>query len=184
VVPALRIARIARLVRIARGVRLFRVYASTNRGLHAVMQSLGRKGAGYVIAMTVVVTYAGAAGMYALEDGLFHSYWDALWWTAMIMTTMGSEAWPKTPLGRLLCFVLALYAFSIFGYVTATLASFLVGRDDDEEKVGLSKVEQEIAALRSDMSAVRAALAGAPPAHGPHAASSGTAPSPAPPSAE
>jgi len=159
VVPALRIARIARLVRVARGVRLFRVYASTNRGLRAVMKSLGRKGAGYVIAMTIVVTYAGAAGMFALEDHLFHSYWDALWWTAMIMTTMGSEAWPRTPLGRLLCFVLAMYAFTVFGYVTATLASFLVGRDDDDDdKVGIGKLREELEGLRADMSAVREAL--------------------------
>ena len=33
--------------------------------------------------------------------------------------------------GRILCFILVLYAFSVFGYVTATLATFFVGRDID-----------------------------------------------------
>jgi voltage-gated potassium channel len=60
-------------------------------------------------------------------------------------------------LGRLLCFVLAMYAFTVFGYVTATLASFLVGRDDDD-KVGIGKLREELEGLRADMSAVREAL--------------------------
>ncbi len=40
----------------------------------------------------------------------------------MIMTTMGS--WPQTPEGRVLCLLLAVYAFAVFGYVTAMLAAF------------------------------------------------------------
>ena len=94
--------------------------------------SMGRRGFGYVAALTVIVTLAGAAGMYAFEneapDGL-DSYGEALWWTAMIMTTLGSAYWPQTPEGRVLCLILALYAFGVFGYVTATLATFFVGRD-------------------------------------------------------
>ena len=92
-----------------------------------------RRGFGYVAVLTVIVTFAGAAGMYAFErdapGGGFDSYWTALWWTAMVVTTMGSEYWPKTPDGRVLCLLLAIYAFSVFGYVTAALASFFVGRD-------------------------------------------------------
>lgn len=47
----------------------------------------------------------------------------------MVMTTMGSEYWPKAPAGRVLCWLLAVYAFAIFGYITATIASNFVGRD-------------------------------------------------------
>ncbi len=42
---------------------------------------------------------------------------------------MGSDYWPRTPEGRILCLLLALYAFAVFGYVTATLASYFIGRD-------------------------------------------------------
>ena len=66
-----------------------------------------------LVALTALVTVAGAAGMYALEDELpgdggLAGYATALWWTAMVMTTPGSEYWPKTAEGRVLCFLLAL----------------------------------------------------------------------------
>jgi voltage-gated potassium channel len=137
--PALRLLRIARFVRFARlsraarGARLLRVVSSTNRAMNALGRAMRRRGFGYVAVLTVIVTFAGAAGMYAFErdaaGGGFDSYWTALWWTAMVITTMGSEYWPKTPDGRVLCLLLAIYAFSVFGYVTAALASFFVGRD-------------------------------------------------------
>ena len=66
----------------------------------------------------------------------------------MLLTTMGSEYWPRTPDGRVLCFFLALYAFTVFGYVTATLATFFVGRD---AATGDSALREEIAALRTEI---------------------------------
>ncbi len=98
--------------------------------------------------------------MYAFEnevpDGL-ESYGEALWWTAMVMTTMGSQYWPQTFEGRLLCFFLALYAFAVFGYVTATLATFFVGRDaeSNEGEVAGSK---EIASLRDELHELQAEI--------------------------
>ena len=66
-----------------------------------------------LVALTALVTVAGAAGMYALEDELpgdggLAGYATALWWTAMVISTLGSEYWPKTAEGRVLCFLLAL----------------------------------------------------------------------------
>lgn len=52
----------------------------------------------------------------------------------MILVTMGSESWPRTPEGRLLCLLLALYGYSVFGYITATLASFFVAADGAARK--------------------------------------------------
>lgn len=149
----LRLARFARFARASRGVRLLRVVSSVNRGMNALGATMRRRGFGYVLALTLIVTFAGSAGMYALErdapGGGFDSYASALWWTAMIVTTMGSEYWPKTPDGRVLCLFLALYAFAVFGYVTATLATFFIGQD---ERAGL---QQELAALRAELAALR-----------------------------
>jgi hypothetical protein len=44
----------------------------------------------------------------------------------------GSEYWPKTGDGRVLCLALAMYGFAIFGYVTAALATYFIGRDRAE----------------------------------------------------
>jgi hypothetical protein len=50
----------------------------------------------------------------------------------MLLTTMGSDYWPRTPEGRLLCLLLAIYAFAVFGYVTAAIAAYFVGQDRSE----------------------------------------------------
>lgn len=167
-VPALRIFRVfrvfrvLRLARTARGFRLLRVVSSLNRGMLALGASLSRRGFGYVIALTLLVTFGGAAGMYAFEneapEGL-HSYGEALWWTVMIMTTMGSQYWPQTVEGRVLCVFLSLYAFGVFGYVTATLATYFIGRDAESESAEVAgsaqliSLREEIHALREEMRA-------------------------------
>lgn len=165
ILPALRLMRAARA---ARSLRLFRVITSLNRGMRALGQTLSRRGAGYIIALTGVVIAVGAAGMavfespaaLAAEAGLgvvagagLASYGEALWWTAMIMTTMGSDYWPRTPEGRILTLLLSLYAFGVFGYITAMLASFFVGQDRGETEQDLRA--EDLAALRAEIVALR-----------------------------
>lgn len=174
VVPALRLFRIFRAIRllqmarVGRSLRLFRVVTSLNRSMRALGASLARRGFGYVLALTLLVTLAGAAGMYALERDAgsgFQSYTEALWWTAMVMTTMGSQEWPQTPEGRVLCVILALYAFAVFGYVTATLATFFVGRDA-EDKASEIAGARELEALREELRTLRAELGARDPQRG------------------
>jgi voltage-gated potassium channel len=136
-VPAFRLvraARVLRLARAARGLRLARLLGSINRGMRALRVALHRRAAGYVAATTLLVLFAGAAGVMAFErDGrnaaAFASYGDALWWTAMLLTTIAPERWPTTAAGRILTLFLSLYAVAVFGYVTAMLASFFVKED-------------------------------------------------------
>jgi voltage-gated potassium channel len=79
----------------------------------------------------------------------------------MLMTTMGSDYFPQTPEGRILCFLLALYAFAVFGYVTATLATFFIGQDADDDEaaiVGAKSIDalrDEITALRTEIQSLR-----------------------------
>lgn len=166
--PALRVFRIVRILRLARlsraagmtrGLRLLRVLSSINRGMRALGASMSRRGFGYALALTLIVTLAGAAGMYAFESDLpggrgLSSYGAALWWTAMIMTTMGSEYWPQTAEGRVLCFLLALYSFGVFGYVTATLATFFIGSDAESDQAEIANA-RSINALRKEIEALR-----------------------------
>lgn len=166
--PALRIFRIARVVRLtgafrgARGLRLLRFVTSLNRGIRTLRLTMGRRGFGYVLLLTMLVTVTGAAGMYSFEKdahakGGLDTFGAALWWTAMVMTTMGSQYWPLTPEGRLLCLLLALYAFTVFGYVTAVLATFFIGLDKESKKSKASAAS-ELAALRQELAALREEL--------------------------
>jgi voltage-gated potassium channel len=181
-VPAVRVFRLARLFRVlraaraARGLRLVKVVGSFNRGIRALGRSFARRGFGYVVALTALLTFAGAAGVYAFERDVpgspLTSYGSALWWTAMVMTTMGSDYFPRSAEGRALCLVLAVFAFAVFGYVTAALATFFVGRDaeaSDAEVAGQGSVDAlaaEVRALRAEVRALVAA-AGVTPAAGP-----------------
>ncbi len=168
--PALRIFslfrafRLIRAARALRGLRLIRVLGSLNRSIGALGDSLGRHGFAYVAGFTLAVTFAGAAGMYAFERPGLDSYAEALWWTAMLMTTIASEYWPQTAEGRLLSVILSLYALGVFGYVAAALATFLVGREAERTEGELpnaksvNRLHDEIASLREEVRALMAHL--------------------------
>ena len=156
---AFRVVRLLRLSRATRGLRLVRVVASINRGMNALAATMSRRGFGYVLALTILVILAGGAGMYAFESGLpddagFANYGEALWWTAMLLTSLGSEYWPQTAEGRILCLLLAVYGFAVFGYLTATLASFFIGRDAANGEAEVAGSE-DIKALRLELAGLR-----------------------------
>lgn len=157
--PALRVFRAFRVLRAARavrGLRFVRLLTTLNRGMKAIGASFGRRGFGYVLILSGIVLFGGAAGMFGFEnnvEGGFKTYAEALWWTAMMLTTIGSDYFPRTAEGRVLCFILALYAFTVFGYITATLATFFVESDKTETAgaPSLADLQIEIAGLRADI---------------------------------
>jgi voltage-gated potassium channel len=134
-IPALRLFRLLRVFRALRGIRVVRVVSSLNRSMRGLAATMQRRGFGYVVALTVVVTFGGAAGMFATERGNagFESYGATLYWTAMRVITAGSEAWPVSAEGRVLALIVAVFGYAVFGYVTATLATFFIGRDAEEK---------------------------------------------------
>ncbi len=171
IVPAFRMLRVIRLfrfLRLSRSLRLVKIIGGLSRGMRALSRTMQRRAFGYVLLLTGIVVAAGSAGMYAFERDMpngLDTYSKALWWTMMIMTTLGSEYWPQTPEGRTLCIVLALYAFAVFGYITATLASFFIGRDADDQNGGIAGREQ-IAALKSEIESLKKMVASWRPPQG------------------
>jgi voltage-gated potassium channel len=158
----IRLLRLTRAAGMVRGLRMLRILSSTNRGMRALGATMSRRGFGYVVALSLIVTLVGAAGIYRFESEnpagrSLESYGAALWWTAMIMTTMGTDYWPQSAGGRLLCFLLAIYSFAMFGYVTATLATFFIGRDAEDEQAEVAG-DRAIAALRGEIAALREEL--------------------------
>ncbi|MGZ9146579.1 MAG: potassium channel family protein [Nitrospira sp.] len=162
VVPALRMLRLTALMpalRAARGLKLARLVGGVNRTIFSLRSLTRGGGFQYVLLLTVAVILVGAAGIYAFENDIagdhgIKDFGTALWWTSMIITTMGSDYWPRSPEGRILTFLLALYAFAIFGYVTATIARFLIGRDAGKATAStdqLLRLERELAQLRASL---------------------------------
>lgn len=165
--PALRVFRIFRVfralraARAVRGLRLVRLIGSANRGMRALGATMSRRGFGYAACSTLLVALLGAAGMFAFENevpgGGLKSYSASLWWTLMLLTSLGSEYWPRTAEGRVLCLLLGIYGFTMFGYVTAALATYFVGRDaasHDSDLPGsadIAELKAEIRALRTEI---------------------------------
>jgi voltage-gated potassium channel len=191
-IPALRIFRIFQALRILRAVRvtrslsMVRLISSLNRGMRALRNTFSKRGFGYAVALTVIVILTGAAGMLQFESpsalrqaghiqpgatGGFDNYGDALWWTGMVMTTIGSEYWPVTGEGRMLAWLLSLYGLAIFGYLTATVASHFISQDTGGEEARAATardaemLRQEVVALRTQISAMMTRL-DAQPAQG------------------
>lgn len=56
-----------------------------------------------------------------------HSYGDAIWWALTTVSTVGyGDHYPVTALGRLVALVLIIAGVSLFGVVTAAVASYFV----------------------------------------------------------
>lgn len=169
VAPAFRVLaafRLVRALRAARGLRLLRVVSGVNRGMRALGRVMSRHGFGYVLSLTALVIAGGAAGIYAFERNVAGSsvtdLGTAVWWTAMVITTMGSDYFPRTAEGRLLCLLLAIYGFAIFGYVTATIASYFVSRESGQAAIArptpgeADRLTAEIATLRREIAQIAA----------------------------
>ena len=165
VVPALRLFRALSFLRAARalrGVRLVRIVGTANRSMHALGSTLQRRGFYYVAGLTILVITLGAAGMLNFEgaatvDGGFTSYGEALWWTGMLVASIGSDFWPVSTEGRLLTMLLSIYGLAMFGYITATLASFFVGRDAEQSK-GPVAGNREMKQLLKEVQLLRAQI--------------------------
>ena len=162
IIPALRVFRIFRFFRLLKGlkgIRLVRLVSSFNRSMKSLAATMSRRGFVYVFLITIVVTFAGAAGMYAIEKGNpgFSSYGLSLWWAAMRVITAGSEHYPITPEGRALAFLIAIFGYAIFGYVTATIASFFIGRDAEESN-GPMAAAKDVADLKKEIEMLTKAI--------------------------
>ena len=156
--PFLRFLRLARILRTTRALPALRLLIFGGRGSESTLALLKRRRLGQLAIVSLMVILLGAAVGYLLEGkasgGQIRTFGDALWWSATLVTTVGSELYPKTIGGRILGFLLMLYAVGIFSYFIASIASVLVGSDaqrapEPEVKDGIGLSQREVDALRS-----------------------------------
>jgi voltage-gated potassium channel len=141
------------------GIQMIWIFASAFVGMRILRRNIGHRGAGYVLALTFIVLFAGAAGMLHFEGRLadpkgIHSYLRALWWTAMQLTNMGSGYTINTTGGRIICLSVSIYAAVMFGYITALLASFLIDRKVQEPKAEIA-YQKSVQALQEEIIQLR-----------------------------
>jgi voltage-gated potassium channel len=159
-IPFLQSFAVVRAVTATFGMQVVWIFATADQGMRSVRRALGRRGEGYALAFTLVVIFAGAAGMLHFERGSpdsqgLHTYAGAIWWTAMQMTNIGTSYAPATRGGRVLCLGISIYAAGMFGYLTALFATFLIDREAKIPKAdgsvtnqALQDVKEEVVQLR------------------------------------
>jgi voltage-gated potassium channel len=126
-----------------------------DRGTRALGQIARRGQLGYVLLLTVVVTATAAAGAYYLErdepGASIGTPVDALWWAATIVTTINSPLETVTFEGRVIGLLLRVFALAISGYLTATIAVYLLGRPqstaEQAEASELAELRREVRRL-------------------------------------
>jgi voltage-gated potassium channel len=172
--PLLQVFPAVRVLTATFGLQVIWIFASADQGLRSLRRALGRRGAGYALALTFVVIFAGAAGALHFEGGGddvpgLHTYPRALWWTAMQMTNIGTAYTFKTTGGRVVCLVVSIYSAGMFGYLTALFATFLIDREAKDMKPELARqkslqeIQDQIVQLRRFVEQIVAHLPEEPP---------------------
>lgn len=142
-VPFLRFLKVLSVLRATRALPLFRLAVFGGRGSGAAVALLRRRRLGQLALVSVLVVLLGAAAGLLLESGTpastIKDFGDALWWSGALVTTVGSELYPVTAGGRVLGFLLMLYAVGIFSYFIASIASVLVGIDSEQPPEGAGR---------------------------------------------
>jgi voltage-gated potassium channel len=125
-----------------RGVRGLRVAGTLIRviGIGAASKEQGRKffkekaaSVAFGIAgLTLVTSAVGFTMAEDVGDGRrIHSFFDALWWSAATITTVGyGDIYPVTAVGRIIAIFTMIVGISTLAVVTARIAQFLISNDE------------------------------------------------------
>lgn len=125
----------------------------------------------YVGSTTVLLVIVSALAVLDAErshpDGAINTYPDALWWSVVTITTVGyGDYYPITTTGRFVALALMIGGIGLIGFVTGSLASWIVERistasaeatDDDDD--GAAADAATTPATRADVAALTAQLA-------------------------
>jgi voltage-gated potassium channel len=104
---------------------------------HAARFALGFAGLTWITA-AVAFTLAEDVG----EHGRVHSFFDAIWWSASTITTVGyGDIAPVTVVGRLVGIATMFIGIGAFAVVTAKVAEFLVRSARDDAAAEVATVE-------------------------------------------
>lgn len=82
------------------------------------------------ITIIIFITYFCSLIFFQRESGVnpdVDSYWTALWWSAMNMTTVGSSIVPVTPAGKIVEVILPICGMIMFPLFTVYLTNYVTG---------------------------------------------------------
>jgi voltage-gated potassium channel len=145
-VPGLAVTGSLRAMRAGRAFRgiavVFRLIAIGGASAHEGRALLRRHAARFALGFAGLTWITAAVAFTLAEDvgehGRVHSFFDAIWWSASTITTVGyGDIAPVTVVGRLVGIATMFIGIGAFAVVTAKVAEFLVrsARDDAAAEV-------------------------------------------------
>lgn len=157
--PFLRPLRALGAVGVVRTLSLVFLLTGLNRGMRVVESVARGRQLAYVAALSVLVMLTGAIGVLYFERGMpdspIRTLGDALWWSAALLTTINNEKYVVSAEARTIAVLQGLFAISIFGFVTAAIASHFIDRLAEERAAGEEADDAQTASMHVELGALR-----------------------------
>lgn len=136
----LRLLKIFRLLRTLKVLRTFKFLRySKSFGIIANVFKKQRKVLGAVATMAVAYVLVSALVIYNLEPDSFETFFDAIYWATISLTTVGyGDIYPVTTIGRMVTMVSSIFGIAIIalpsGVITAGYLDEMKNDDDNKEE--------------------------------------------------
>jgi voltage-gated potassium channel len=150
---------------VLRPLRLLRLVALIRVLNRKATSSLQGRVAIYVGSSVVLIVFVAALAVLDAERGKPHaninSFGDALWWSVTTVMTVGyGDRYPVTLAGRFVAVGLMLGGISLLGVITASIASWLIGRVRDAEAGAEARLNRHLDELRSEIAELKGLVVG------------------------
>ena len=150
---------------VLRPLRLLRLVALIRVLNRKATSSLQGRVAIYVGSAVVLIVFVAALAVLDAERGKPHaninSFGDALWWSVTTVMTVGyGDRFPVTVAGRFVAVGLMLGGIALLGVVTASIASWLIGRVRDAEASAEVRLNWRLDAIQTEIAELKALMVG------------------------
>jgi voltage-gated potassium channel len=138
-IPFLLALRWGRLVRLFRILRILRVGVLLLKSAERTMDLFAQHTLGFIATTCTFMITTAAFAFFLFEKGQnpnIPTFWDALWWSIVTVTTVGyGDITPVTVGGRLVGAALMVGGMGVFATFTAMIATFLIRRRERGERL-------------------------------------------------
>ncbi|HFI0238425.1 TPA: potassium channel family protein [Streptococcus suis] len=139
--------RLGRLARLFRLVKVARIFALSNRFWDTVNRLLHTNSLSKVLLLNISAVLTASILLSVIEG---KSFFDAVWWSIVTMTTVGyGDIVPQDTISKIIAILLMLVGICTFGMVTSTITRFF-SETERETKLDLliAKVDEQTELLR------------------------------------
>jgi voltage-gated potassium channel len=127
------------------------------RALQAERRLTSRSVFRFASIATIFLVFVAGAVEAPVDSGDFKSFWDGVWWAVVTVTTVGyGDIVPHSVSGRLVAMLLMVAGIGFISVLTATIASFFVKEERQEER---AESHEERAEMAESLKRIEADLA-------------------------